>query len=98
MPAGTNTTASRMANAHTAALGSLITFVLSGVNMFDAFYASDHPARVHSTHKTSILPLRLSSTYNLSRNAVMKRFGDFEFDDCQRHLRTGGHPVRLSAQ
>src|SRR5947208_16672598 len=25
-------------------------------------------------------------------------FGDFEFDDRRRHLRAGGHPVRLSGQ
>jgi DNA-binding winged helix-turn-helix (wHTH) protein len=29
---------------------------------------------------------------------VVKTFGDFEFDDRRRRLRTGGQPVRLSGQ
>src|SRR5947207_11015605 len=29
---------------------------------------------------------------------MMKKFGDFEFDNRRRGLKAGGHPVRLSAQ
>jgi DNA-binding winged helix-turn-helix (wHTH) protein len=30
--------------------------------------------------------------------AMVKRFGDFEFDDHRRRLKVGAHPVRLSGQ
>src|SRR5437763_17034580 len=93
MPVRTNTTASKMANAHTAALGSLIT----GRNMFDAF--------MHRTIRRAYIQLTkpqffLSGShapYNLQKD-VMKKFGDFEFDNRRRGLKAGGHPVRLSAQ
>ena len=31
-------------------------------------------------------------------SAVVKTFGDFEFDDRRRRLTSGGHPVRLNGQ
>ena len=108
MPTATNATAKTMAHTHTAALGSLITvsppiditLISRDVHGWHATIAraADQLTRsqfvLSGTHARRIwgaIPCRWSS-------AVIKTFGEFEFDDRRRSLQAGGQPVSLNGQ
>src|SRR5215216_5502067 len=100
-PEKTNAAANKAAHAHTTALGSVITGTLRSPSRFARVMASDHPTRIVPTHKTSIsasqVVMRIESEAirsELERSAVVKTFGDFQFDDRRRRLSARGQPVR----